>query len=188
MRNLRIAAIILSLSFIAIANNSLAKTVAVDELAGTGWQGQFTVNGIHQSIRIGFLRNLSSGRLLYFHKITSSGVVSEGLNAADASCQFSPRALSINSQSADPVAQISVYSCASSAQEEVNLENAEARSTKAVINVVDINLTRNGDKNSLEIVAEIIGNKVTYELSEQENLNSDTFESLENLHQWVTTP
>lgn len=154
-------------------------------LKNSAWEGTFN-SLLPGTIRIAFLSNLSAkGELQYFHKVDGSIVISDIVGPLDGACDFTPRAISLKSDSPDKPLNgtISVFSCAKTLEDELHLENDTNRKASFNVEVIEFNLT---DKDTLHIVASIKGIRVEYNLKRQD-LDPNTQHSLLELRSWVET-
>lgn len=161
------------------------RTADINALKGSAWEGTFEAIGLTGGVRIAFLPNTSpKGDLQYFHKIQSSEKILKAIAAVDKACPITPRDLELrpseNQQSL--VGTISVFPCATNQLEELELENSPNRKVSAAVVVNDFKLSNDG--NSLQIIATIIGLKVTYQM-ERKPLSANLLSSWEALRSWV---
>ena len=144
---------------------SLTEGHLVSSLRDTAWSGSFSGTGIASGISIRFSPELSiSGGLKYLHKLEGPSETGEALSPVDGPCEFTPRVLTITpaDQRGHLGGEIRVYKCAKSAAEEASLAADPDRIPVKAIPVQSLKLS--DDRRSLEIVAKILIETVTYKL------------------------
>lgn len=152
-----------------------------ERLLHSAWEGTFTaLEGVSTPIRLVFLPELNAmGALQYFHRFP--GTVSSEVLQANKACQFTPRALSVQSVS-ESVGRIFIFECVDNEDVEMQLEGD--RNRKHLPPSFDVSeLSLSPDGSSLLIVAHAAATTLIYHLQRQ-RLPSE-IPSRQELRSWL---